>query len=370
MLLLTVIVILLIWAAVVSSIYSSFLVFYGNFSQTENYHKAYYAAIAALERAELAVKQRWAWFQWSGWWNANVNITSWPLSDHKPTWFSYLSDTDKPSTLQRSITSRTKRIPQIWQWDVDRTIFSWTSIDYNKMDYENAEIFLLYYDKWISSDAYKNNISYQKSPIQTISGTIRLPNKLKDSFWILDTSKPLFGVVNDDAIVDWQLRGKYNSNDFTIYATQKLQQTPWNRFKPTAGDSSIRESNLSESQWATLTFWNNKNPKKTSPDSNSTFTIISPNEQQIASLNSFQNVFNNSNTSNLSLRLALLNLLKSKNNLIYPYLEYYLDFWEVEVSDKYFHINAEWKFWDYQVNLLVDKPTVKESILWSFTVVF
>lgn len=368
MLLLTVIVILLIWAAVVSSIYSSFLVFYSNFSQTENYHKAYYAAIAALERAELVVKQRWAWFQWSGWWNASWNIISWSHSDYRPpALFSYLSeDSNRPSTLQRSITSRTKRIPQIWQWDVDRTIFSWASIDYNKMDYENAEIFLLYYDNWSSSDAYKNNVSYTGSNIQKISGTIRLP-KLS-GFSLLDDNHPLFGVVNDDAIVDWQLRGKYNSNDFTIYATQKLQQTAWNRFKPTAGDSAIRESDLNS--WATLTFWNNKNPKKSRADSSSTFTIISPDEQQIASLYNFKEIFNNSSTSNLSLRLALLNLLKSDKNLIYPYLEYYLDFWEVEVSDKYFHINAEWKFWDYQVNLLVDKPTVKESILWSFTVVF
>jgi hypothetical protein len=34
------------------------LVFYQNFTETENYHKARYAAIAATERAELAIKQR------------------------------------------------------------------------------------------------------------------------------------------------------------------------------------------------------------------------------------------------------------------------------------------------------------------------
>jgi hypothetical protein len=34
------------------------MVFYSNFSETENYHKAYYASISALERAELVIKQR------------------------------------------------------------------------------------------------------------------------------------------------------------------------------------------------------------------------------------------------------------------------------------------------------------------------
>lgn len=358
--------ILLVWAAVVGSIYSSFLVFQSNFSQTENYHKAYYAAVAALERAELVLKQRWPWFQWSGWWSGTA--TYGVSSDHKPTtWFSYLSDTNRPSTLMRSITSRTKRIPQKWEWDVDRTIFSWESMDYNKMDYENAEIFLLYYDNWNNANAYKKVESneYQKSLVQNITGYIRLPDPLKNMFWSLDTSKPLFGVVNDDAIVDWQLRGKYKNNDFTIYATQKLQQTAWQRFKPTLWDSAIRESNINS--WVTLKFSNNKNPVKT--DTNTTFTIISPFDTEIWNSN-FKGIFSSNYTTNLNLRLALLNLLKSKNNMIYPYLEYYLDFWEIEVSDKYFHINAEWKFWDYQVNLLINKPTVKESILWSFTVVF
>jgi hypothetical protein len=42
---------------VVGALYSGFLTFYNNFSETENYNKAYYAAIAALERSELVVKQ-------------------------------------------------------------------------------------------------------------------------------------------------------------------------------------------------------------------------------------------------------------------------------------------------------------------------
>ena len=55
--------------------------------------------------------------------------------------------------------------------------------------------------------------------------------------------------------------------------------------------------------------------------------------------------------------------------MIYPYLEYYLSFTD-QVADKYFKINAEWKYKDYQVNIIMHKPTVKESVLWNFTVIF
>ena len=53
MLAILIIILVLLWAAVVWSIYSNFLVFYSNFSESENYHRAYYASISALERWEL-----------------------------------------------------------------------------------------------------------------------------------------------------------------------------------------------------------------------------------------------------------------------------------------------------------------------------
>jgi hypothetical protein len=55
--------------------------------------------------------------------------------------------------------------------------------------------------------------------------------------------------------------------------------------------------------------------------------------------------------------------------MIYPYLEYYLNF-DNDVADKYFKINGEWKYKDYQVNIIMYKPTVKESVLWNFTAIF
>jgi hypothetical protein len=51
-------------------------------------------------------------------------------------------------------------------------------------------------------------------------------------------------------------------------------------------------------------------------------------------------------------------------------LEYSVYFWWENVSDKYFTINGQWNFKDYQVNTVIQKPTAKESILWNFTSIF
>ena len=94
MLLTLIIIVALIWAAVIWNIYSGFITFYTNFGEIENYNKAYYASIAALERAELVTKQRQPWYDWSGWW---INdISSWSYNNWCSDWiidnnFSYLS---------------------------------------------------------------------------------------------------------------------------------------------------------------------------------------------------------------------------------------------------------------------------------------
>jgi hypothetical protein len=100
-------------------------------------------------------------------------------------------------------------------------------------------------------------------------------------------------------------------------------------------------------------------------------TIISQSEKEIYSaLGSyrFQKIFTDSNFNKSQLRFSLLNLLWSGTS-VYPFLEYYTDFWTI-VPDKYYTINGEWNYKDYQINTIVQKPTVKETILWSFTSVF
>ena len=371
------VILLLIWAAVVGSIYSNFLVFYSNFSESTNYHKAYYAAISALERAELVTKQRAPWYEWNGWrkhdWrNGNTN------SDNLINNFSYLSN---DSSVFRDINSRTTRIPTEWEWDVEFLLKADDSSGYNMMDYENAQIFLLYYDEWwwnaykktscTDNDWTRNNHNCKKSNTNKIEWYIRLPKKLYSTdwgfnFWNLDTSKSLvegYAYSNkDDVIVDWQIRWKYSNEPFTIYSSQNDANSL---------DSSIRESDINDTLH--FIFYDKKSPiYKTNGQlkkgNNITkLTVVGKKSTNIED-NAFNRTFNNNNSSLLQLRFSLLNLLKT-NTQLYPFLEYYADFGNT-VSDKYYTINTEWYYGGYKVNKKVLKPTVKESVLSSFTSIF
>ena len=374
MLLTLVITLLLIWAAVVWSLYSNFLVFYENFSETDNYNKAYYASIAALERWELVVKQRDPWYIWSWWWQTSIEWI-WRSIGYSSDWlitgFSYLSSgNDKRSEVLRTINSRATRIPSTWNWNVELLLSDWDSNYYNMMDYENAEIFLLYYD--ISTQSPYSWWIIEKSRPDSITAKIRIPWRLHESWWDLNNTKSLITTwTTDDAIVDWQVRWNYGNLPFTIYATQNVI----NRSVERDWDTAIRESIINE--WSNnsgflLSFGNTRAPFKISGKPNSdTVTIISSAENSIKPLWSFKSVFNDGNINNLQLRFSLLNLLQAKEGkIIYPFLEYYVDFWWAQVSDKYYTINAEWSIWDFQVNTIIQKPTAKESILWNFTAVF
>lgn len=379
MLLTLVIILVLIWSAVVGSLYSNFLVFYRNFSETENYHKARYASIAATERAELVIKQREPGFEWS-WWRIWSNDQLWSESDKMPdwTWFSYLSkDSQNKSTVFRKINSKTDRIPSPNGGNVEKLLAAEDSPNYNMMDYENAEIFLLYYDKWEDWPYEKKwcpGDCTQSDLTNGIVSAIRLPSYVKQEFGELDYTKSLIvsWSYTDDALVDWQLRWTFNNGTptpFTIFATQNAAwlapNWAWDN------DSTIRETDLNES-WVELKFkddsWNPKKIDTTSP------TIISSKDTEIINhvwSYRFSNILSDHPLfSNLQLKFSLLNLVLWWWSLgkRYPFLEYYVDFWNT-VSDKYFTIETEWNYWDYKINNIIFKPTITESILKSFTTI-
>ena len=374
MLLILILILLLIWAAVVWSIYSNFLVFYSNFSESENYHKAYYASISALERWELVTKQRYPWYVWSGWFilwvpqGGDPNNNDW-WSDKSLTWFSYFGDNEWESTVFRSVNSRTTRIPTISGWDVEWMLSAEDSPNYNMMDYENAQVFLLYTDN--SAGNPYNSWSISKSTPTQIRWIIRLPALMTWKFWILNTNEPLGGAwwylkPKNDAIVDRQIRWLFNGKSFTIYSTDSSEEDQVKE----EYDSVFREADINTP--LEFLFRDRWDPiKKPNNRSNSAKLTVISQEEGINSLGDFKNVFSNNKTSSNQLRFSLLNLLKWKSHTgaIYPFLEYYVDFW-TDVSDKYYKIEAEWNYKDYKVNTTIYKPTVKETVLWNFTTIF
>ena len=380
MLVTLIIILILIWAAVIWSIYSNFLVFFSNFSESENYHKAYYASMSALERWELVTKQRSPWYVWSGWfvlgtWLGTISNGG---SDGGLSWFSYLSDNADLSSIFWTVNSRTNRIPATSGWDVEWMLSAEDSPHYNMMWYENSEVFLLYYDEWEGNPYRLWNTG--SSQTKSISGEIRLPKLLQYSwwFWSLDTSKSLvwevWALPVDDAVVDWQIRGFVWNNPFTIYSTQSTSRSIVNY----SFDSIFRENDINKP--LKFKFWSSgRSPIIDSEaplhaGSNSVnLRVISEAESTIESYSRrFRDVFEN---SEVSLRFSLLNLLKTTSGQYYPFLEYYVEFYDenwnpVVVSDKYYTINAEWNFKDFQINTIIQKPTVKQSVLWNFTSVF
>lgn len=414
MLIALVIILLLIWAAVVWSIYSNFMVFYSNFAESENYHKAYYSSISALERAELVIKQRQPWFQWNWWWKINETWSEWSFdgwgSDKIIQKFSYLSNngsSKNTSTIFRDINSRTSRIPNELDGDID-SMLSYTdpnnssnnSENFNMMDYKDSQVFLLYYDNWLNGTEIDNpynkiscknwSASCTQSNPEKITWIIRLPQKLKDFFGPLNTNEALVaGWPLDDAIVDRQIRWRFTEDPethtetypFTIYSTQNYFYNNVNNNL----DSAIRESDINGNETNPkfdFNFWQGK----WSPSTNSSrwwdsnFTIISPKETDIRtdveyspitkrSNKHFEQILKDGKYTEKQLRFSLLNLVESENNMVYPFLEYYVDFW-TSIADKYFTINAEWCYDDYQIDRIIRKPTNKESVLWSFTTIF
>ena len=390
---------MLIWASVVGSIYSNFLIFYSNFSESENYHRAYYTAISALERGELVVKQRQPWYEWYGGWQINKNTwnvdNKWSYNqppNSNPDYrigsnFSYLSDSWKPSTIFRTINSRASQIPAEWKWDVEWMLSYYNSTNtgensnnYNMMDYNDAELFLLYYDNVNNSSPY-NKITISQctdSAPAEINWKIRLPKLLSNKwFWNLDTNHASIWQSNElppnDAIIDRQVRWLTKSDrvQYTIYSTQS---TAWSRIF-LDDDTAIREADINNT--LTFSFSNNRDIIRNSWThwNRNPVTIISQKESVIKNYGEFKNVFRNTNTTQNQVRFSILNLLKSVNNKIYPFLEYQITFkdnsWNpVVIPDKYYTINAEWNFSDYQINIVVQKPTAKESVLRNFTSIF
>jgi len=370
-----ILILLFIWAATVWSIYSNFSTFYSNFSESENYHKAYYASISALERWELVTKQRSPWYVWSWgfimWeWTWSSQNSDW-WSDKSLSWFSYLWNNDNQSSVFRTINSKTSRIPAEGNGDVEPMLATGDSKNYNMMWYENSEVFLLYYDNSLGEPYENGQISQNNYFSEWISWIIRLPPKLS-SFWLLDTGNTSVGSVSNqpenDAIVDRQIKWTFQwdtNYPFTIYSTPSIDD--YQKIIDIT-DNVFREDDINNT--LNFNFWNNKTPlTQNSRGHNANLTYISAYNFSTSSFSSFFDNFTTHFTW-VQLKFSLLNLLKTQTWNIYPFLEYYIDFWEKSVPDKYYTINARWDYKDYQVNTIIKKPTVKDTVLSSFTSIF
>ena len=370
------IILLIVWVALVGALYSSFLMFYGTFGDTLEYNKAYYGAVSGLERAQLVLRYRSPWFEWSGgWmWNGDIGINV----DHIPSNFSVF--TGDTTGILWNISSRATTIPASWEGNVEWMLATGDSLDYNMLDYVNAENFSFEMDN-------KTGSPYIKTPgktkgAQSFIVRLRLPSVLFTDYEFGKLQEEWIDVgndgISDDAVVDWSFRGNYNSAPFQVLPTTSVRyslprEVLYDR------DSIFRESRINTltNTNSYLTFWNTHSPF--SPHSSTPYlsgiTVISSQESVISGW-AFNKLLTDS--TDLIFRTSLLNLLYSEKQNVYPYLEYQLSFFggsngngtPTQISDRFYTIDARGKFGSYEVKLLVKKPTIKESILGSFTVIF
>ena len=341
-----------------------------NLWTVSQYQVAYYGAISAVERAELGLRYRSPWFVWS--WGFLWLTWYGPASDYTPTllpwdnqWFVW------------SVDSRTTTIPHVGMGNTEPMLSDETSKDYNVLWYTNLETFLLSVDATTDPQQYYSPISsFAYFSGDSLTWVFRLPPKIHTLFWavpglLCDSSvgdcDPDEDGTYDDIAVSWSLEWLYMMNGFKIFPTLSVfyySGMQVDEFK----DNALRESLIN----ATWTFAMDMS-HRFSPVGHGTqltkHTVVGQDAHDIEIL-SFSDILSNiNNFSGLRLSFGAANLFRTFSNAIYPYLEYQFTFPQA-VADRFYTIEWRGRAGEYDVKILLKKPTVQGTVGGDFTVIF
>ena len=364
-------VLLVVAIGILASVYSVFFPFMQNLWTVQQYHMAYYGAISSVERAELALRYRSPGFQGSGWF---LWIDSYgPPSDTTP---EILSGTDK--WLLWNIWSRTTTIPSSGMGNTDPMLAASDSADYNQLWYTYLETLILGYDNPPDVSHYYSwwtYISYFNTG--DITGVLRLPPKIHELFWetpwklcdsVVGDCDPDGDGTYDDIAVSWSMEGFYQWVGFKIFPTISVfyySGMQIDEYK----DNALRESIINDTGFINFdtahdfTFINHgANISK--------HNVVSAQANAIET-KPFSNIL--SNVSNyyswLRISFGAANLFRTFTGAIYPYLEYQFHFPQ-EIADRFYTIQGNGRVGEYDVQILLKKPTVQWTVGWDFTVIF
>ena len=401
MVLFMVLILVIIGASIMAWIFWVINPFVEELWNIQRYNKAYYGAIASIERAELVLRWHTAWFEGSWWCILKKNI--WNNSDFqyiKKSYFWTLALTWMWNWILWEIKSMTNWVvPEPWKWNLDPDISSWNN--YEKLTFDHSLQYALYKDTtpidkaytWVSDDKIKNiNIA------NWITISIRTPSKLTCKYnWqnnncsrsnisdLLDNNDiDLDGDgVKDDIIVNRSLFWFTWTSQFTIFPSIKLN-SDWTA--PASNDTAIREDVINNyltnkqniifdttskdtnpCNWWTHT--SNVNNFNQAPD-NSVSTwfdfILNTNYWNTTTLEESKN---NWKIWQMNLKLSLVNLLSYDEWENYPYLEVRLNTGS-PIPDLNFHILWEWKVMEYDVRIIISQPIFNSNAASDFTVLF
>jgi hypothetical protein len=369
-------VLLFVALGILASVYSIFFPFMQNLWTANNYHRAYYGAVSAVERAELVLRYRWPWFEWSGWflWSSPYG----PVSDYS----TGLLPGDQ-EWLWWNINSRTTKIPFLGMGNTEPMLSAVDSKDYNQLWYVNLETFLLYYDSTTATDLYYTwPIAFAFFTGGWITWTLRLPPKIYSSFWLwswwpldanlcdttdIDTCDINGDQIYNDVAVAWSMLWFHMGNDFTIYPTEGIdysQTPPW--ILPFR-DNFIRESIINSGGLIDFTYGYTPLAGVNGQDVDK-HNVVSFDTS--VSVDEFYEILGDwNNYSWLRLVFGAADLFRAIHGSIYPYLEYQFTFPDDHpISDRFFTIQWNGRAWEYDVTIVIKKPTVQWSIGGDFTV--
>jgi len=172
----------------------------------------------------------------------------------------------------------------------------------------------------------------------------------------------------DDIAVSWSLEGLYDNNGFKIFPTiavfyYSVMQV--DEFK----DNALRESLIN----ATGTFAMDITHAFTPVNRGSQLTqhtVVGQDADTLETI-SFSHILSNSsnNFSGLRLSFGAANLFRTFSNAIYPYLEYQFTFPQA-IADRFYTIQGNGRAGEYDVKILLKKPTVQGTVGGDFTVIF
>lgn len=382
-------VLLVLIVGIVANIFSIFWPFFENLSSVVDYNMAYYGAVWSVERWMLVTRYKKPGFEGSWWFIAGTSIG--PDSD-------FLSDFgrfgDGSNGMIWAINSRTNRIPSTGKWNVEYILSSADSADYNILGKNYSESFLLSYDNtniatnyytW-SSDANIIPYNYAVSPI---TARLRLPPKLYSGFgwfpegllcdysWSALCNRDGDDLYND-IVATWIVQWEYGLLwEFTIFPTQSVNSSVSPKTVITNKDNTIRKSDINDvmvgAPYNQLSFGN---ANDFSPLLNwwkdvASHNFVSDNPGTTFLKNSwFVEIFDSTDIKNLRIKLSLADLLYSRNEDIYPFLEYYFDFGSQQIADRFYTIVWNWRVGQYNIQLIFNKPTSRDSTIGEFDVIF
>jgi hypothetical protein len=372
-----------------SAIYSVFLPFMQSIGDVTNFNTAYYGALAGIERAELSLRYKNPWFEWSWWFFWSTSF--WPQSDRNLTNFGSL--TSQKNWFARRISSRTRTIPVLWEGNVDYLLSVPSSKNYNKLPYFTSEKIFFSLDDTKNPDQYYStwsNIVHFSGWF--FSGNFRLPPKVIEQLEIFWSSTELCSscdidgdTVNDDVVINRVLEGSYDGKSFSIIPYIDVFYYSGGHVNYNE-DTAIREDLIN--QTGKFYFWSTYYTKEYSPINEDIYNryrtwprrniIISESEITKltgATLNDILLWWWQPDliwaVTDLKLNIWIVNLLRTTDelNFIYPFLEYQFSFPQ-PVSDTFYTILGNGLVGDYNVKIYIKKSTNDEQSIGDFTVIF